>query len=421
MVKEFITSITGMLPRVTAIKTGQIHNNLNMRRRKICFIITSFIHYSRNLLILDELRKRPDVELHIIIGGAALLAKYSSKYAHVREVLTRDGFGNLHEVYFNLEGDNGVTKAKTIGLGIIEFASFMDKISPDLVIVRGDRFEVLAAAIAASNLNIPIAHIEGGDITGSIDESVRHAITKLAHIHFATNEQSKKRIIKMGERKNYVFNFGSPDIEVVDKLLNSKKNKKNPAIDFIKKTGSGADINLADDFLMVMYHPVTTQIEKIAPGTRNLLAAVYEANMPTLWFWPNYDAGAEEISREIRIFNDTTKNHKIKFMRYLPPKEFLHLLQNAKCLVGNSSAGIKECSYLGVPAVDVSSRQHKRMRADNVMFTQGDARSIKKAIKMQIKRGRYPKSRIYHASNTSKRIAAKLATIKLYVQKEFGE
>ncbi|MEK7147580.1 MAG: UDP-N-acetylglucosamine 2-epimerase, partial [Patescibacteria group bacterium] len=168
------------------------------QKRKICFVITSFIHYSRGLFILEELKNRPDVELHIVISGTALLAKYSSKFSYVKNILEREGYNNLHELYFNLEGDSHLTKAKTAGIGIVEFSTFFNQLRPDVVVLRGDRFEVLSAAVAAAYLQIPIAHLEGGDITGSIDESVRHAITKLSHLHFATNEDAKKRILRMG-------------------------------------------------------------------------------------------------------------------------------------------------------------------------------------------------------------------------------
>lgn len=165
-------------------------------KRKICFVMTSLIHYSRNLLILEELKKREDVELHIIIAGTALLPKYASSHTKIKEILKSEGFNNIYEVYFTLEGDNNVVKSKTVGLGIIEFSLIFNNINPDLLLVRGDRFEVLSAATAASLMNIPIAHIEGGDVSGTIDESIRHTVTKLSHIHFATSELSKKRIWK---------------------------------------------------------------------------------------------------------------------------------------------------------------------------------------------------------------------------------
>jgi len=388
---------------------------MKTKKRKICFVITSLIHYSRNQLILKELEKRSDVDLHIIVGGIALLPKYTSKHTDIKEILKSDGFDKVSEVYFNLEGDNDVVKSKTVGLGIIEFSLVFNNIRPDLLLVRGDRFEVLSAAMAASFMNIPIAHIEGGDVSGTLDESIRHTITKLSHIHFATNEPAKKRILRMGEKKKYVFNFGSPDVEVVRKTTNGKSNIN------LSKTGSGVDVDIKGDFLMVMYHPVTTELKQMSKNTKILLESIYELDIPTLWFWPNADNGAEDISRELRRFKDSTHDHKIRFMRYLPPNEFLSLLKDTRCLVGNSSAGIKECSYLGVPVVDIGSRQNNRLRAENVAEVSNDKKKIKDGIKKQLKVGRYPSSHVYKMENTSKKIADKLAKIDLYVQKTFHD
>jgi|TARA_Y100000031_G_scaffold14616_1_gene15386 UDP-hydrolysing UDP-N-acetyl-D-glucosamine 2-epimerase len=386
-----------------------------IKKRKICFVITSFIHYSRNLLVLEELKKRKDVDLHIVIGGTALLSKYSAKYAHVKNMLEDDGFKNLYEVYFNLEGDSEAVKAKTAGLGIVEFANIFNNIKPDIVVVRGDRFEVLSAATAAAYMNISIAHIEGGDVSGTLDEAVRHSITKLSHIHFPTNEESKKRILKMGENKKYVFNFGSPDIEMLHNVSRGKNNFN------IKRTGSGAPVDLKSKFLIVMHHPVSTDINMLRKSTRELLNTIHEMNIQILWFWPNADLGAEDISHEIRRFNDRTPKHKIRFMRYLPPKQFIILLKNANCLIGNSSAGIKECSYLGVPVVNIGTRQNNRLREKNVIDVFNDKNKIKKAVEKQLLKGNYKSSDLYYAKNTSKNIAKTLATVNLYVQKSFAE
>lgn len=382
-------------------------------KRKVCFVITSFIHYSRNLLILEELKKRKDIELHIIIGGTAVISKYTSKSADIKKILADEGYENLYDLHFNLEGNNPLVKAKTTGLGIIEFTTLFHQIKPDIVVVRADRFEVLAAAIAAAYLSITIAHIEGGDLSGSIDESVRHAITKLAHIHFATNEPAKKRILKLGENSSYVYNFGSPDVEVVAAL-----SKKNIKID-LKKTGSGALFDLKKDYLMVMYHPDLLDVENIHENTRKILYAVHKLGIPTLWFWPNVDAGAEDISEELRIFKDEVPGHKIRFMRYLGPREFIFLLKNSLCLIGNSSAGIKETSFLGLPVVNIGTRQNNRLRSENVTNVVHDEEKIIEAIKKQIKKGKYPSSDLYFAKNTSKKIAEVIAKSSLYTQKIF--
>lgn len=384
-------------------------------KRKVCFVITSFIHYSRNLLVLEELKKRKDVDLHIIVGGAAVLSRYSSKHADIKNLLKEDGHTNLYELHFNLEGNDTIVKAKTTGLGIIEFTTLFNHIKPDVVVVRGDRFEVLSATIAAAYMSIPVAHIEGGDLSGSIDESVRHAITKLAHIHFATNEPARKRILKLGEHPNYVYNFGSPDVEVVNKLLN-KKHKFD-----LKKTGSGASFDLSKGYLIVMYHPDITDVKHVHENTKKILKAVHETGIPTLWFWPNADAGAEDVSQELRIFKDDVKGHKIRFMRYLGPRDFIWLLNNSLCLIGNSSAGIKETSFIGLPVVNIGTRQNNRLRATNVISVLHDTDAIKDAINKQIKKGRYPSSDIYFAKDTSKNIAKTIATVPLYSQKSFVE
>lgn len=381
--------------------------------RKVCFVITSFIHYSRNLLVLEELKKRKDVDLHVVIGGTALLSKYSSKFAHVKELLKKDGHKKLYEIHFSLEGNEPSVKAKTTGLGILEFTTLFNNIKPDVVVVRGDRFEVLSATIAAAYMSIPVAHIEGGDVSGSIDESVRHAITKFSHIHFATNEPAKKRILRLGEHPDYVFNFGSPDIEVVKVL--SKKEKK---ID-LKTTGSGAMFDLKEGYIMVLFHPDITDLQNIHVYTKKILNAVHAIGVPVLWFWPNFDTGSEDVSQELRTFKDEVKGHKVRFLRYLGPREFISLLKHSKCVVGNSSSGIKECSFLGIPVVNIGKRQNNRLKAENVLNVNFDENQIKKAIENQIKIGRFESSHIYFAKNTSKNIAKVLATIPLYTQKIF--
>ncbi len=386
------------------------------RKRKICFVITSFIHYSRNFLILEELNKRHDVELHVVLGGVVLSDKYASSTFNVGNILRAEGFKNIHEVYFNVDGDNHLVKAKTVGLGVIEFSSLFYDIHPDILVLRGDRFEVLSAAVAGAYMNIPIAHIEGGDVSGTLDESVRHAITKLSHIHFATNEPARERILRMGESTDHVYNFGSPDIDVV---LQAEKDGANINDIEFDKAGSGAKFNSEEDYVMVMYHPINTELESLSKNTQELLTAIHRLDMQVIWFWPNFDAGAEYISHELRMFKEKTINHKIKFLRYLPPRQFLSLLARSRCLIGNSSAGIKECSYLGIPVVNVGTRQNNRLRADNVLDCDNISLEIYEAIKKQLVVGRYAPSHIYASNDTSKKIASVISESELYAQKVF--
>ena len=385
--------------------------------RRICFVITSFVHYSRNLLVLRELRKRKDVQLSILVGGSALISKYTSSFGSTLELLARDGFENIHAAHFTLEGDGRAAKSKSAGLGVIECTSAFASLEPDLVMVRGDRFEVLAAVVAAAYMNIPIAHIEAGDTSGTIDESVRHAITKLSQLHFATHADAARRVRAMGENPAYVFDVGSPDAEIAAVLR-----KARPGGFDINATGSGATLDLGNPYVLVRFHPVWGEAPgDMASQTKLLLEAVRNTGLQAVWFWPNDDTGAEAISHTLRAFNDQTPGHRIRFMRDLPPAMFISLLAHARCLVGNSSAGVKECSVLGIPVVDVGSRQGARKRAGNVMIVAPERRALQAAIARQSQAPRFPRSSLYTRAGTARRIARIAATTRLYTQKTFHD
>lgn len=384
---------------------------LKVSKRKICFIITSGIHYSRSKLILQELKMRKDVELQIVVAASAILSTYSD----VLSLMKKDGFHCNAKITMVLEGGSPVAMAKTTGIGITEFATAFENLSPDIVVVRGDRYEVLAPAVAAAYLNIAIAHIEGGDVTGNIDESVRHAITKLSHIHFTTNEDSKKRVIRMGENPKYVFDVGGPEIEFVARNHFKASNK------LINYLGVGDMIDINNPFIMVMQHPVTSEQAKNRQHIEETLYGVCDLNLPVIWFWPNVDAGTDETSKGIRIFREKHSPSHMRFIKHIPPEEFVGLLKRSACLVGNSSSGIKECSFLGVPVVNIGSRQNRRLRADNVIDTDYNRNEIKKAVQKQIKHGPYKSSHIYYKKNTSKKISQILASVDLYTQKFFHD
>src|SRR3989338_2350540 len=263
-------------------------------KRKICFVITSKIHYGRSKLILEELKKRRDVELQIVVAASALL----ETYGNVLEDLSRDGFLVNDKIVMTLEGGNTVAMAKTAGVGIMEFTTAFDNLQPDIVVVRGDRYEVLSAAVAAAYLNIMVAHIEGGDVSGTIDESVRHAITKLAHIHFPSNSEAKRRIVRMGENQKYVFEVGASDIEFV------AKNRFRVSEKLINYIGVGDVIDIDKPFLIVMQHPVTSEVGRNQTHIQETLHAMHELKIPTIWFWPNVDAGTDEISKGMRTFRE---------------------------------------------------------------------------------------------------------------------
>jgi len=384
------------------------------RPRKVCFVITSKIHYSRSKLILTELKKRQerekDVELQIVVAASALIKRYGD----VEGLMKRDGFIIHGRITMFLEGGNTIAMAKTTGLGIIEFSSVFDNLNPDIIVIRGDRYEVLSAALAGAFMNKTIAHIEGGDVSGSIDESVRHAITKLSHVHFVSNEESRDRVIRMGENKKFVYNVGASDVEFASLVTKTITNSD------INKFGEGAEIDIDAPFLLLIQHPVTTDEKNNKANIEETLIALDELRMPTIVIWSNNDAGADEVKDSITEWRkEKTVDKYMRFISYIDPESFINLLTKTVCLVGNSSSGIKECSYLGVPVVNIGDRQNGRLKDNNVIDVPSLSSAIVNAIKVQIKNGSYPRSSLYHKKDSSKTIARILSKVDLYTQKTF--
>lgn len=382
-------------------------------KRRVCFPITSRVHYARQKLLLEKLLKHKDMDLQIVAGGSVLLDKYGERFLPAIE---KAGFTIKDVLYNVIEGGHHVAMARTAGLTALEFSNSLHRLNPDIVLIRGDRFEQLALAMSAAYLNKTIAHIEGGDLSGTIDESVRHAITKLSHIHFVTNEDSRKRVIQMGEHPDAVHNVGSLDIEFAASI--ARKNKG----EVVNITGVGAHIDVAKPFLVVMQHPVTTE-KNNQEHTEELFKAIDELKLPTVWFWPNSDAGTHEIAKVIRVWRERmgSENHHIRFVTDLLPEDFIGLLRGAKCLIGNSSSGIKECSYLGTPVVNIGTRQQGRLRGSNVLDVGHGKKEIKDAVLRQLEHGVYPSAALYHQPKTSEKITKVLANAKLQVQKKFFE
>jgi GDP/UDP-N,N'-diacetylbacillosamine 2-epimerase (hydrolysing) len=283
-------------------------------------------------------------------------------------------------------------------------------------VICGDRFEQLAIAMAAAYLNKTIAHIEGGDVSGNIDESVRHAITKLAHVHFVTNADAERRVLAMGEDPRYVFNTGSLDVELAASVDAGISNA------MVNGYGVGHTIDVTRPFLTVIQHPVTTESDN-REQLDTLLAAIATLDLPAVWFWPNVDAGTGEMAERLRHFRERpdAASAKIRFIINVPADEFIALLKSTACLVGNSSAGIKECSYLGTPVVNVGHRQQGRLHAGNVVHVECDAAEICRAVSAQLVHGRYQPSLMYYRPGASQTIAGVLAEMELYTQKRFHD
>ena len=383
------------------------------RKRRICFPITSRAYYGRSQLLIKRLHQHPSVDLELMLGGSILLDKYSR---HIADDIKEGGFTISASLFNVIEGGNHVAMAKTACLTALEATNSLYTADPDVVVICGDRFEQLAIAMAAAYLNKTIAHIEGGDLTGSIDESVRHAITKLAHIHFVTNDDAKRRVLAMGEDPKYVFNTGSLDVEraaCVDADITTKE---------LNTYGVGHEVDVTKPFLAVIQHPVTTESDN-RQHLETTFRALSVLDMPTVWFWPNPDAGTGEMAETLRHFREhhEAATEKMRFITNVPADQFVALLKRTACLVGNSSAGIKECSFLGTPVVDIGGRQQGRLSAENVIRTRYDADEVRAAVKAQLAHGRYAPSHIYFKPDTSQSMVDVLTGVELYTQKRFHE
>jgi UDP-hydrolysing UDP-N-acetyl-D-glucosamine 2-epimerase len=384
-----------------------------MAKRKICFPITSRAYYGRSQMLIRKLHSHPDIDLKLMLGGSILLDKYSR---HIADDITAGGFDIEASLFNVIEGGNHVAMAKTACLTALDFTNNLYTSEPDVIVICGDRFEQLAIAMAAAYLNITIAHIEGGDVTGSIDESVRHAITKLAHFHFVTNADAERRVLAMGEDPAFVFNTGSLDVELAAHVTTTITSEQ------INALGVGHDVDIEQPFLMVVQHPVTTESNNRA-HLETTLNVVASFDLPTIWFWPNPDAGTGEMADSLRHMRERhpelTAN--MRFITNVPANDFIALLAHASCLVGNSSAGIKECSFLGTPVVNIGARQQGRLSGEHVTHVGYDGTEIGAAIATQLAHGRYEPSHIYFKDNASDTIVDLLATTPLYTQKRFHD
>ena len=374
--------------------------------KKICVVITARTSYTKIKPILKAIKRTPELELQIICAGSAILPRYGD----VDRIIEEDGFYINERLHIVVEGENLLTSAKTTGLGMIEYASAFQRLSPDCVFVMADRYEQMAAAVAATYMNIPLAHAQGGEVSGNIDEKVRHAISKLADLHFPATKRAHDWLIKMGEDPEYVIFSGCPSTDLCEDAIKTSTIRFDV---YDKYSGVGAKPSLEKGYIIVMQHPVTTEFGGAREQAMETLSAIEHIDLPTLWFWPNLDAGSDETAKAIRMYRENSENENIHFFRNMAPQDFLQVLNGASVIVGNSSCGIRESSYLGVPSVNIGSRQNNRERSPNVIDVDYSALQIQDAIQKHLDAPRPEGTYLYGDGKCAEKIAKTLAKAQL--------
>tara|TARA_X000000950_G_scaffold286663_1_gene396258 strand:+ start:6370 stop:7530 length:1161 start_codon:yes stop_codon:yes gene_type:complete len=381
-----------------------------VRVRKICVVIGSRANYSSIKSAMIAIDKHPDLKLQIVACASAVLGRYGA----VIDLIEKDGFKIDAKFFMLIEGETPTTMAKSTGLGLIELPTIFEQLEPDIVLTIGDRFETMATTLAAAYMNIPIAHTMGGEVTGTIDESIRHAVTKFAHIHFPASKDAFDRIIKLGERVEDIYLVGCPRIDLVSNIL--KQNLESVDYDTLQE-GVGKKIDIDKPFVLVSQHPVTTEYGNGEKQIWETLSAVKDCGLPAIILWPNADAGSEDISRGIRKWREQGLDDKMHFFKNLPINLYIHLMKKTACLIGNSSSGIRESAFIGTPSVNLGTRQDMRERGKNVLDCPHDKIKIKEAIENQIKNGKYELNSIYGEGNAGIQIAKILSKCETKIQK----
>jgi UDP-hydrolysing UDP-N-acetyl-D-glucosamine 2-epimerase len=380
--------------------------------RDVCVVVGSRANYASVKSVMRAVQRHPELRLRLLVGASALLDRFGS----VVDLIERDGFVPDARVNMIVEGETPVTMAKSTGLALLELPTLFELLKPHVVVTVGDRFETMATAVAAAYMNIPLAHTMGGEVTGTIDESIRHAITKLAHVHFPANQQSADRIIRMGEDPATVHVVGCPRIDVIAEIAA----QANGAADaeWLEREGVGVHVSTDAPYLVVSQHPVTTEYGDGEHQINETLAALEELRMPTIMLWPNVDAGSDDVARGMRKFREKRRPDYIRFYKNFPVETYIRLMNDAACLVGNSSAPIREGAFLGAPTVNIGTRQCGRERGPNVVDVGYDREAIGAAVRRQIAHGRYPSAHIYGDGQAGPRVANVLATAPLRIQKQ---
>lgn len=333
-------------------------------KRKIAVVTGTRADYGIYYYVLKAIQKNPQLELALIACGMHLCPEFGMTINEIK----KDGFEIADSFETILASDTGSAMAKSIGISIMYMTKSFENIKPDILLILGDRGEMLAAAIAAIHMNIPVAHIHGGEVTGTVDESVRHAITKLSNIHFPATEDSKERIIKLGEKEENIFVCGAPGL---DYIKNATYLSRQEVLERFK---------LKDEKILLMtQHSVTSERDKVSEQIKETMEAIVSLKYQTIITYPNSDNGGREIIKCIEEY--AAKYDFIKLFKNLSQTEYLSLLNIAHVMIGNSSSGIIEAASFKLPVINIGTRQAGRLRACNVLDVEYNKEEIIEAVK----------------------------------------
>ena len=376
-----------------------------MTKKKVLVVLVDRANYGRMKPVMKALQASDQIDLEILCSGTMLLPRFGNTV----NIVEQDGFNVSSKVFMEVEGSNPTTMSKSIGLGILEFSNELHKINPDVVLLIGDRYEALAAAISSAYMNFTLAHIQGGEVSGSIDESCRHAISKFSHIHFPSTKRSAEYLMKMGELEENIHNVGCP---VGDYILSLPDDLKGSDIE----GGIGKRIDVNQEYMLVIFHPVTTSFIS-REDIKNVLLVLDKLDRQTIWLWPNIDAGADLISTEIRNFRENNDANWLYLIKNMTPEVFQKILKNASCAIGNSSSFMRDSTFSGVPVVLVGNRQIVREHGKNLIESTFKKEDLEKNIVNQISHGHYSGTDIYGDGNAAERIVEILLKSKPKIQK----
>ncbi len=368
---------------------------------KVAVVLTARPSWAKLEPVCRALQSRPEVELQIIACASALLERYGK----VIDVVRKD-YPVAAEVWITYEGANLITSAKETGALLTELGATLWRLRSDVVVVCADRHEVLAAAQAGAYLHVPVLHLQGGERSGSIDDRVRDAITQLADYHCVATKRAALRVYGLTGDMDRVIVTGCPSIDL------AKEARGSQPVTEQELGGAGASLDPQYPFLLILQHPVTSEAEA-GEQMRVTLEAASQIHLPRLVLWPGEDSGHDAMAKVIRSWIIAHPDQTWHTLRNLPPQRFLRLMTQAACVLGNSSAGIREASFLGVPVVNIGTRQHGRERGPNVRDVPHDVDAIVSATKEQIRHGRYPTSALYGRGDAGERIAAVLAGLSV--------